>query len=332
MTPLTALITGLTIGGLTCLAVQGGLLLGVLARRGDEPAAERKWVRLLAPVGAFLVAKIIAYTLLGFALGLLGAKLQLSLTARLWLQVGAGVFMILTGVRLFVPRWLPWLDLHPPARVRRLVRQSTRTRTWLAPALLGLLTILIPCGTTQAMELAAISASSAIEAAIILFVFTLGTAPLFVVIGVLARGTAMLQRRLTAAAAIVVIALGMYSVNGALIATDSSYSFQSIVAAAANAIGRGEQTTVGVDGQVTIAVSATGYAPSRVSVPAGKEVKIALEREGALGCTSLFLIPRLSISADLSRGNRVVTTTFPERGAYRFTCGMGMYSGIIDAA
>lgn len=330
MTPLAALVAGLTIGGLTCLAVQGGLLLGILARRDDEPAASRKWIGLLGPIGAFLVAKIIAYTLAGFALGLLGSQLQLSLGVRLWVQVAAGVFMVLTGLRLFFPHWLPWLDIHPPARVRRLVRQSAHAQTWFAPALLGFLTVLVPCGTTQAMELAAISTGSAIDGALILLAFTIGTAPLFIMVGILARGTAMFQRRLTTAAAVIVIALGIYSVNGVLVAIDSPFSFQSEVAALRAAFGTKEKTAVAAD-HVTISVAATGYTPSRLSVPAGQSVTISLERQGMLGCTSLFVIPKLSISVDLSQGNKVVAAVFPEPGSYRFTCGMGMYSGIIDA-
>lgn len=330
MTPLAALIAGLTTGGLTCLAVQGGLLLGVLAKRDENQKAERTWTSIIAPIGAFLVAKLIAYTLLGLGLGLLGSKLQLSLTARLWLQVAAGVFMILSGIRLFFPRWLPWLDIHPPASVRRFVRHSARTQTSFAPAILGFLTILIPCGTTQAMELAAITTGSAFEAAAILFAFVLGTAPLFVVVGILARGTAVLQRRLTAGAAIVVVTLGLYSINGVLIATDSAYSAQNITASVRKVFSPKEQTTETVS-RVTIVVAPNGYSPSRVTVPAGQAVQIALERQGALGCTSLFLIPKLSIQTDISRGNKVVTATFPEPGSYRFTCGMGMYSGVIDA-
>jgi len=330
MTPLAALIAGLTTGGLTCLAVQGGLLLGVLAKREAGRNNERTWSTVIAPVGAFMVAKLIAYTLLGFSLGLLGSKLQLSLAARLWLQVAAGVFMILSGIRLFFPRWLPWLDIHPPAGVRRLVRQSARVQTWFAPVILGFLTILIPCGTTQAMELAAVTTGSTFEAAAILFAFVLGTAPLFVLIGILARGTAVLQRRLTAAAAIVVVALGLYSINGVLVATDSTYSAQNIAASVRDAFEQHDQSSE-IASRVTIGVAPNGYSPARVTVPAGQSVQISLEKQGALGCTSLFLIPKLSIQVDISGGNKVVTATFPEPGIYRFTCGMGMYSGTIEA-
>lgn len=331
MTPQAALLAGLTVGGLTCLAVQGGLLLGLMARRSeDHSETEGGWTRLVAPVGAFLIAKITAYTLLGFGLGLLGSRLQLPLGARLWLQAAAGVFMILSGLRLFFPHWLPWLDIHPPASIRRIVRNSTRLRIWFAPALLGFLTVLIPCGTTQAMEVSAITTASPAAGAAILFAFTLGTVPLFIVVGILARGTALLRQRVTTGAAIVVIALGIYSVNGVLVAIDSPYAFQNEVASLRGLLNGSSESTPAT-GRVTIAVAASGYSPSQLTVPAGAPVTIALERHGTLGCTSLFVIPKLGVSQDIREGNRTITATFPQPGSYRFTCGMGMYSGVINA-
>lgn len=330
MTPQAALLAGLTVGGLSCLAVQGGLLLGFLARRNEDRGERDGLWTVVAPIGAFLMAKIAAYTLLGFGLGLLGSRLQLTLSSRLWLQAAAGAFMVLSGIRLFFPRWLPWLELQPPASIRRLVRHSARLRAWFAPALLGFLTILIPCGTTQAMEASAVATASPTAAAAILFAFTIGTAPLFIVVGVLARGTALLRRRVTTAAAIVVIALGIFSVNGVLVAIDSPYALQNEMASLRVLLNDSTDDAPATS-RVTIAVAASGYSPSELTVPAGTPVKISLERHGTLGCTSLFVIPRLGVSQDIREGDRIITATFPERGSYRFTCGMGMYSGVITA-
>lgn len=333
MTPLAALIAGLTTGGLTCLAVQGGLLLGILAKRDPTDAGRRRWSNVIASISAFLIAKIIAHTLLGFGLGLLGSKLQLSLSVRLWLQVVAGLFIILSGIRIYFPHLMPWLTIHPPAGVRRLVRRSAHAETLFAPALLGFLTILIPCGTTQAMELAAITTGSPIQAALILLAFTLGTAPLFILVGILAKGTVMLQSKLKAVAATAVIVLGMYSINGALVAIDSPYSFQSEITAFRAAFGRADdatQTATASD-RVTITVSSTGYNPSNVVVLAGQPVTLNLETQGELGCTSIFLLPKLNLTADLTTGNKTLVATFPTPGLYRYTCGMGMFSGTIEA-
>ena len=62
-----AFITGLTTGGISCFAVQGGLLASALTEENKKKST------LL-----FLGAKLVAYTLLGFLLGFLGGTLNIS--------------------------------------------------------------------------------------------------------------------------------------------------------------------------------------------------------------------------------------------------------------
>ncbi len=339
MTPWIALITGLSTGGLTCMAVQGGLLLGLLAKRSDDADSAQstsgttgRWSRLVLPVGAFLAAKILAYTLLGLALGLIGAKLKLSSGVSVWLQSIAGVFIVVTGIRLIFPRWLPWLTITPPAGIRRFIRRQGKNESWLAPAFLGLLTILIPCGITIAMETAAIAAGSAVKAAMILFAFTLGTAPLFLLVGVLAKGATFFQRKLVWATAAIVIGLGIYTFNGAMVMIDSPYTIQNEVAAFQAAFAGGTDAEAAAATNVTINVLPNGYDPNSVTVPAGQPVTLSLAAKGRLGCTSVFRIPRLNVEEQLAPNSVTpVAVTFPSAGRYTFSCGMGMYTGTIEA-
>lgn len=337
MNPLTAFLTGLSTGGLTCLAVQGGLLIGLLALRQKDDQALSRWQRLILPVTVFLVAKLLIHTLLGFGLGSLGDKIQLTTTARIWLQSFAALFMVVAGIRLLKPSWLPWFQLTPPASLRRLVRRSAKSEALLAPAILGLLTIFIPCGTTQAMEIAAIATGNAWQGASIMFAFVLGTAPPFFLVGLLAKGSTLLQRRLTFATAAIVVAMGLYTFNGVLVMTDSAYSFQNQKVAWQWALGG--RSGAGVDASSTAAdpnpviqVSGTGYSPSTITVPSGQPVNLKLVAKGQLGCTSILRIPKLDIQEQIaSRSTTVVTATFPEPGNYSFSCGMGMYTGTITA-
>src|SRR5688572_7227148 len=99
---LIAFITGLTTGGLSCLAVQGGLLASSLAhqieqdyleqsvqpkKRGkmNQPQPSRQSIAL--PILLFLASKLAAYTLLGALLGWLGSYLTLSPTTRAMLLI-----------------------------------------------------------------------------------------------------------------------------------------------------------------------------------------------------------------------------------------------------
>lgn len=331
---LTAFITGITTGGLTCLAVQGGLLVGVLARRTEDDETP-PWQRMLLPVAAFLIAKIAIHSLLGFGLGWFGDSISLSTTVRIWLQSIAGFFMVLTGIRLVAPGWLPWLTITPPAAMRRFIRNRAKSEALIAPLILGLLTIFIPCGTTQAMEISAIASGNALKAAGIMFGFTLGTAPLFLIIGVLAKGTTLLQRKISVVASIIVVALGLYTLNGSLILMDSPYEFHNVARSAELAL-FGSRTDAGDASDVTTApvinVTSTGYDPGEVTVPAGQAVTLKLVTGSRLGCTSIFRIPQLNIEENLfASSTKQVTATFDEPGRYTFTCGMGMYRGTINA-
>ena len=189
-----------------------------------------------------------------------------------------------------------------------------------APALLGALTLLIPCGTTLAIEAAAITTGHPLQAATIMLAFTLGTAPLFLVLGILARGSAMLQRRLTYVAAAFVIGVGLYTFNGVLVLTDSPYSWQNEVAAFRQAVGASGTAADGqsqtADANPTIEVSATGYTPNAVTVPAGQPVTLTLNGKGNTGCTSVLRIPKLQIQKVLSPNSTdTITATFPQPGA-----------------
>lgn len=338
MNPLAAFLTGLSTGGLTCLAVQGGLLVGLLAlrRTGDENLS--RWQRLILPVAAFLIAKLAIHTLLGFGLGALGEKIQLSTTVRIWLQTFAAVFMVIAGIRLLKPHWLPWLNFSPPASLRRLVRKSAKSQALLAPAMLGLLTIFIPCGTTQAMEIAAVATGSAWQGASIMFAFVLGTAPLFFLVGILAKGSSLIQNRLKYATAAVVVGFGLYTFNGVLVMTGSNYSYQNQVVAWQWALTGGTQGTVAVaqttpaDTNPTIEVLPTGYSPRQITVPAGQPVTLSLVGKGRLGCTSIFRIPTLRVQERVAPESVTkVAVTFPQPGPYVFSCGMGMFTGTINA-
>ena len=89
---IVAFVTGITTGGLSCLAVQGGLLASSLAHQIEQDYVEQvaqgkgnKRSKVQTPVRSnsalpiflFLVAKLVAYTLLGALLGLLGSYLTL---------------------------------------------------------------------------------------------------------------------------------------------------------------------------------------------------------------------------------------------------------------
>ena len=68
-------LTGLFAGALTCLAVQGGLLATSIAQRHEDKLKDdTKKNGNALPILSFLIAKLIAYTILGFLLGWFGSS------------------------------------------------------------------------------------------------------------------------------------------------------------------------------------------------------------------------------------------------------------------
>ena len=193
---LIAFLTGLTTGGLSCLAVQGGLLASSLAhqieqdylnqptqhatRGKKQQSTQFQRSSTALPIFLFLTAKLVVYTLLGGLLGWLGSYFTFSPTARAFLLIAIGTFMVGNALRMFnVHPLFRYFSIEPPKFITRYIRQTAKGTDTATPILLGALTVFIPCGVTQAMIATALGAGSAVLGAALLFAFTLGTSPVF---------------------------------------------------------------------------------------------------------------------------------------------------------
>jgi uncharacterized protein len=339
------LITGLFAGGISCAAVQGGLLAGLITRqqvgRGQDPTAmagneSRPWrTRLgddLAPVGGFLGGKLAAYTLLGALLGALGAVVQLSPAARTWLQVGAGLLIITFGLaQLGVPGFRR-IVVEPPASWTRLVRNRARSQAVLAPTLLGVATVLLPCGVTLSVEALALASGSAWRGAAIMAVFVAGTSPLFAVLGYAARKAATAWRgRLVAATGIAVVAMGLYTLNGGLELAGSPFAASRIAEAWSGTADPNATTVTDGRQEVVITASRGGYSPSTAKIAAGIPTTLIVRSDGAAGCVRGFTIgDNLTVLPE--SGDTRIDLGTPKPGTLRYACSMGMYTGVITVS
>lgn len=320
-------ITGLTVGGLTCLAVQGGLLASVIAAREDEGAKPNKLHGVYSTT-AFLMSKLIAYILLGLVLGLFGKAINISGQFQTWMQLLAGLYMIAVGLNLLnIHPIFRYVIPQPPRILTRLVRNQSRSKDLFAPALLGAMTVFIPCGTTLAMEALAISSANPFSGASIMGAFILGTIPLFFGIGFV---TSLLgetfKKHFFRIAAVIVLSLGFSSLNSALIALDAPISIQIT----------SNETYVSLDMPTNqnpvIEITTNGYQPNYIRVKSGEEVRLTLKTKDAFSCASAFRIPSLKLSKNLQPNETAVLTFIPtQKGKIPFTCSMGMYRGVIEA-
>lgn len=377
---LLAFITGLTTGGLSCLAVQGGLLASSLGNQIEKdvqaaslhqkrklkknaparPVARTQYSR---PIIAFLAAKLLAYTVLGFLLGLVGSMFQLSPLTRAILQIAIGLFMVGNALRMLnVHPIFRYFVFEPPAFLRRRLRRTaagSNSASLSTPALLGLLTVLIPCGITQAMMAVALGTGSPWDGAALMFAFVLGTSPVFFAVVYFATQLgSRLEKYFMRFVAVVLLILGFVAIDTGLTLAGSPVSFTRLVSRftpasesgqASNAqpelqvfdpnaagpsgpsISDSNSPTQGDGTVVTINIKNSGYSPRLVHAKAGVPVQLRLVSKNVYSCALAFIVPSLGVQEYLqSTDEKLIDVPSQQKGAQiPFSCSMGMFTGMI---
>lgn len=320
----TIFFIGLTAGGFGCIALQGGLLASAIASRNDNKTPSKS---TFIPTLAFLVAKLVSYAILGFALGLFGSVLSISDSLRIGMQMAAGLYMIIIALSLLnVHPIFRYFVIQPPRFLTRLVKNQSKSADIFAPAILGAMTIFVPCGTTLAMEALAISSGSAINGAIILIAFVLGTSPIFFGLGFITEKLSdSFRQTFFKLAAIVIIIIGFSTFYSAW----SLAGLPTLSWGSDEPAQRTDQTATKQDYQIKILNG--GYDPSYIKVKKGLPVKLTLVSNNVYSCALAFRIPSQNISINLKpTDSQVVEFTPTEVGMIPFSCSMGMYRGTID--
>jgi sulfite exporter TauE/SafE len=132
----------------------------------------------------------------------------------------AGGTMVLVGL-VAVLRYsgvhLP--HLPPPPFLQRIVQWGQRLAIGLKPVarslVIGLLTAFLPCGWLYAFAIIAAGTASGLMGAAVMVAFWLGTVPVLASLGVGVQAvTGTVGRRIPLVTALVVVALGLYTIAG----------------------------------------------------------------------------------------------------------------------
>ncbi|MEE4092136.1 sulfite exporter TauE/SafE family protein [Pseudomonas viridiflava] len=209
----SALVLGL-LGGGHCLGMCGGLMGALTLAIPREQRARR--MQLLM---AYNLGRIISYAIAGFFSGLVGWAVANSPGATT-LRVVAALLLIAMG--LYLAGW--WSGLTRIERLGRgLWRYLQPFATRLLPIssipralLLGALWGWLPCGLVYSTLLWAASQGNAIDSALLMLAFGLGTWPVLLATGLAAeRTTALLRRRsVRTAGGMLVILFGLWTLPG----------------------------------------------------------------------------------------------------------------------
>ncbi len=331
---------GLTAGLSTCMALVGGLVLGVSARFSEKhphATAQEKF----APHLFFNLGRIISFFILGGVVGLVGSFLQLSTGVLGMLTILVGISMLLIGAQLLriFPR-LEGVHFSLPTSLSKALgikKHKEKEYSHKNAFLMGALTFFLPCGFTQAMQLYAMSTGSPIAGALTMGVFALGTAPGLLGIGGL---TSIIKgafaRPFFQFAGLVVIILALFNIGNGYNLSGLNLGVKAFFPGQLSA--QASDPNVSLENGVQVVrmtQGQDGYSPSAFTLKKGVPVKWVITSKDPLSCSGTIVSSQLGVRKALQAGQNIIEFTPTETGKIKFTCSMGMYTGsftVVDGS
>lgn len=329
------LLVGLAAGFSSCMALVGGLVLGISARH-NELHPEATSTEKFQPHLFFNSGRLLSYVVLGGALGLLGSAFQLSSAALSLITIAVGIIMLITGLQLIeIFPWAQRLKLTLPKSFSRVLGQKQHQRSYShnKSFALGALTFFLPCGFTQAMQVYAISTGSFFGGAVVMGAFALGTMPGLLGIGGL---TSVVKgdfaRKFFKIAGLAVIIFAFFNIRNGIGLSDWSWpSARSNQAAPTVSVGQDSNVTIENGVQIVkMRETNNGYEPNYFTIQKDLPVKWVIDAQAPYSCASSILMSQYNIRRNLKAGENIIEFTPTEIGRVKFSCSMGMYTGTFN--
>ncbi len=313
--------------GFHCVSMCGGFVVSYTAKYAQEGKSSYK-AHLMYGAG-----KLMSYTIIGAAFGLLGSIITFTPVMRGIAGVLAGLFLILFGMKMLniIPA-LRRIQFRTPSFLTRFVGKESEKHS--SPLIIGLLNgLMIACGPLQAIYIMAAGTGSVVEGAKLLFVFALGTLPVMLSFGYVTSfiSSNMTHKILKASGAIVIV-LGLLMLNNGLALTGSGYDFKSILTSA-------EAGSIAVDSvnsqplvkegyqEIRMDVLSSGWSPNKFVLKKGVPVKWIITGKEMTNCNKAIQVPKLGLEFDIKKGEQVIEFTPTKEGIIPWSCWMGMLKG-----
>lgn len=323
------LLIGLTAGVSTCMALVGGLVLGISARHAEKHP-EATMIEKFRPHIFFNLGRVIGFGLLGGVLGLIGSAFQISDSVTGILIVAVGLVMALLGLQLtgMFPK-LNSFNITLPKGLSRIlgIKEHEKEYNHKNSLVLGALTFFLPCGFTQAMQIYALSTGSFARGALIMAIFALGTMPgLLGVGGITSFIKGVFAKRFFKFAGLVVIFLALFNIsNGFRLLGWSLDSTEPVIISE-------DPNVVMEDGVQVVSMEerSNGYFPNKFTIKKDIPVRWVIDAKDPYSCASALVSSKLGVRKNLQAGKNIIEFTPKEIGKIKFSCSMGMYSGYFN--
>jgi sulfite exporter TauE/SafE/copper chaperone CopZ len=285
--------------------------------------AAARFARVIRSGFLYNLGRVVSYTLVGGAVGMLGAVVSPSESVRGTIQLVAGVFMVIMGLNML--NVFPWLRRLNP-RMPKVFADKIHAGKNNGPLYVGLLNGFMPCGPLQAMQLYALSTGSFIKGALSMFMFSAGTLPLMFGLSAL---SSILSKKFTRAVmtvgATMVVIMGVAMFGNGMSLTGISF----MQGGGSSAQVASAQIEDGVQ-LVRTELKPGRYAPIKVQVGIPVRWTIHAEPRTINGCNNRIVIPEYGrLQKRLEYGDNIVEFTPMRTGTFTYSCWMGMIRGRI---
>jgi len=275
----------------------------------------------LRPSFLYNLGRVISYTIIGGIVGAIGSAITFSNLMQGILKLIAGLFMVIMGLNMIFP-WFRRFNLHLPRAFAKKINQEKSKSN--SSIIVGLLNGLMPCGPLQAMQIYALSTGNALDGALSMLIFSLGTVPLMFGLGALSSMISnRFAKKMMTVGAILVTVLGL-----SMLAQGWSLSNITLPGATKNISNDGIIISDGV--QLINSTLQSGKYPA-ITVQSGLPVKWTIDApQGSInGCNNRVIIPEYNIEYQFKTGENIIEFTPTTTGKFRYSCWMGMIRGTI---
>lgn len=318
----TALLVGLTAGVSTCMALVGGLILGLSAGY-NQKHQNAGTISKLKPHVLFNLGRIAGFWILGGLLGLFGSLFSISAAFSGIFTILVALLMFIMGLKLtgIIPVLSNFQFALPKSVSSKIFGKGADSEgfSYRKATILGALTFLLPCGFTQMMQTFAVSTGDFWQASAIMGAFALGTVPGLFGIGAV---TAFIKGR---AGGILFRVTGLVLIAFALYNFSNGYNLsRSILTVQDKADLEKSTTSIQVAEPVELLTTYTlneDIVPNQFKVKAGQKVRFVIDvKEDGQGCMSAIMIPGLFDDAKpLIKGRMVLEFTAVKKGVFPIT-------------
>ena len=261
------------------------------------------------------LGRVISYTIIGGLVGLIGSVFTLSSVANGVIILLASIIMLLISLN-----FLGIISFQLPFLYKIKIYNKSRNSF-----IIGLLNGLMPCGPLQAMQIYALSTGSFINGALSMFLFSIGTVPLMLFVGIFynlikGKGKIIVNK----IAAVLLLVLSIMMLNRALLSfnIDVTKYFKNYDNFTPSILKEDYQL-------IEFDLEYNDYEDIIIQKDIPVKMIIRVDKKYLTECNNEIEIKNFNIKKKLEIGDNIIEFTPSKEGLYTYTCWMNMITNNI---